>query len=691
MSTIIKKSYCSICSRNCGIDAHIEDGKIVKVEPTKAHPASLGHICVKAYASRDYIYRDDRIQSPLRRIGKRGEGKFEHISWEEAYTEIAQNLNRIKAQFGPESVAFYTGYSKWYRTVFHRFVHSFGNLNYGTESSSCHKSAWMADLISSGTYNRPDIANTYLFLAWAYNPYHNGNFANVTVDRLQEKGLKVITIDPRVTPFAQQSDIHLRPLPGTDGALALFFANYLISKDNIDRDYINNHVHGFEQYAAYVKNFDCARAAQLTGIPEDMLLEAVALLSAHHKCFTIHESNAPLSHHRNGFQNYRAIMSLSAITGNFDRPGGNIPTSYSREELNRNTLADDEFIESVRPQNVKPKIGAFRFPLWSETVDECQAMDMARHILEGKPYPLKALFSLGLNVSMFPGYDRLLEALEHVDFFVNTDLFMTKACAYADIVLPACSSFERSELQNFGSSVRYVEPAIPPLYGSKSDVDILCDLAQYLDLPDDVLKGGYGKCCKYLLKNIGLTLEDLRASELPLRIPGFLPYQIGANTRAGYKTATGKYELYSETIAAIDQRFGYDPLPTYKPSLNDGDEQHFPLILTAGGRLPGRFHSRLNGVKWLNVLSPSAALDINPKDARRLHIRQNDDVEVHTAEGSLRFKANLTHMIPENVVFTYQDYSEADINRIIPPDHLDPYSGFPGYRTVRCAVRKVKK
>lgn len=691
MSTEIKKTFCSICSRNCGIDAHVENEKIVRVEPTKGHPASCGYICVKAYASRAYIYRDDRIKTPLRRTGKRGEGKFQRISWEEAYVEIAKKLNGFKAQFGPESVAFYTGYSKWYRSVFHRFVHSFGSLNYGTESSSCHKSAWMADLINSGTYNRPDITNTELFVAWAYNPYYNGNYANISVDSLQEKGLKVMTIDPRVTPFAQQSDIHLRPKPGTDGALALFFANYLISHGKIDHEYIENHVHGFEQYAAYAKNFHITDTARLTGIPENDLLKAAQLLASHAGCFAIHESNAPLSHHRNGFQNYRAIMALSAITGNFDRPGGNIPTAYSQEALNRNTLADEEFIHAVRPQNIKGKIGSTRFPLWSEIVDEFQAMDMSRHILEGTPYPIKAVFSLGMNISMFPGNDHLLEALKHIDFFVNTDIFLTRACHYADIVLPACTSFERSELQNFSAFVRYVEPAIRPLYESKSDVDILCELARALDLHDDILKGGYEQCCKYLLKNIGLTLADLRLSPLPLRIPGFIPYRPGSNTRSGYNTPTGKYELYSETIAAIDKRYGLDSLPTYKPSLDEGDEKRFPLTLTAGGRLPGRFHSRLNAVKWLKVLSPYAVVDINPKDARRLHIRHNDDVELETASGSLRLKANLTHIVPENAVFMYQDYPEADVNSIIPADHLDPYSGFPGYRTLRCAVRKVTK
>ena len=161
----LKKTVCDICLANCGVDAWVQDGKVIRVEGSKECP-NQGRLCVKGYASREYIYREDRIKTPLRRVGKRGEGKFEPITWTEAYTEIARHLNAYKSEFGADSVAFYTGYTKWYRTMFHRFTHSFGTLNYGTESSSCFQAMRLSDILNAGSLSRADIARADLFLAW---------------------------------------------------------------------------------------------------------------------------------------------------------------------------------------------------------------------------------------------------------------------------------------------------------------------------------------------------------------------------------------------------------------------------------------------------------------------------------------------------------------------------------------------
>lgn len=683
----IKRTICGICSAGCGVDAYVKDGRVVKVEGTKGHPASKGYLCTKGLANREYIYRQDRIKTPLRRTGRKGEGKFEAITWEQAYEEIAGRLNGYKKEFGPDSVAFYTGYSKWYRTFFHRLAHSFGTLNYGTESSSCHQSAAMACKIAGGCLSRPDIANAAVFVAWAYNPFYSGNAALNPVENLKKKGLKVIVIDPRVTPAAQKfADIHLRPKPGTDGALAHGFARFLIHENKIDREFIKNHVLGFEEYAAYVDNFDIPTVSNITGIPERDILEAAGII-AYNSPVAINESSAPIVHHRNGMQNYRAIIALSAITGNYDRKGGQIPVRFSNPGQRGPQLLDERFINEVRPKNTLPKIGSQAFPLWSELVDEFQAMDLSRHILEQKPYPIKAVFALGMNVRMFPDGATLFKALEEVDFFVDTDLFMTDSAKYADIVLPASSSFEIGILRGYGNSVTFTQPAIEPLYQSKSDVDIICELANALKLDDELLKSGYESCCEYLISELGITLEELKRSELPVNIPGFKPYVPGENTKYGYNTPTGKYELKS-TIIEKYSAWNLEPLPVYKPSLDEGDEESYPFIMTSGGRLPNAFHSRLHNVGWTRALRPEPAADINPEDAKKLRIKQDDTIELVTRNGAITVKANLTYTVLKGVVHMYHGYREADVNAVIGRLHLDPYSGFPGYRTVRCAVRK---
>ncbi|MBQ8974958.1 MAG: molybdopterin-dependent oxidoreductase, partial [Oscillospiraceae bacterium] len=588
----IKKSICGICTCDCGIDAWVQDGRLVKIEGSRECP-NQGKLCIKGYATREYVERPDRIRTPLRRIGERGAGEFEPISWDEAYSHIAQRLYAIKAEYGADSVAFYSGYSKLYRTMLHRFAHSFGSINYGTESSSCFQAMRIADVLNAGCLSRPDTANADLLIGWGFNPFYSRVNPVEPLLRLREKGLKILAIDPKLTPFAQLADMHLQIRSGTDGALAHYFARYLIERGAVDHDYIREHVHGYEEYAEYVRAFDAETVSRITGVAEPALEQAAQMLVDNPR-FAITEGAAPITHHINGVQNFRAMLALSAISGNYDREGGNIPVEFSDRRVNSDArLGDGEFIDEVRPKNHKPKIGSGRFPVWSELIDEFQAMDLPRQILEGTPYPVKAVFALGMNAYMFPGNGKLFEALRSLDFFVDVDIFMNDTASYADIVLPACTSLERSQFQGgyMGmymnpQTVKYVAAAIEPLYESRSDADILCQLAEVMELDDPLLKGGYDVCCRRLLRKVGVTFSELQTTGASVKIPGMEPYYPGDNTVFGYGTPTGKYELTSEVL----RRHGYDPLPVYKPSAQTGQE--YPLLLTAGGRLPYHFHSR---------------------------------------------------------------------------------------------------
>ena len=351
-----------------------------------------------------------------------------------------------------------------------------------------------------------------------------------------------------------------------------------------------------------------------------------------------------------------------------------------------------EFFEETRPE-ARPKIGSRRFPLWSEVVDEYQSMDLPRAILEGTSteYPIKAVFALGMNHMMFPEGQRVLEALDNVGFYANVDIYMTEACKHADIVLPACTSLERTDLQQLGKSIVYYEPAIPPLYQSKSDLDIIFDLVKYLKIDDPVLSKGEEYTYKYLLRKTGVTFAALKSAPgVPVPIPGLVPYFPGYSIEKGLPTPTGKYELYSKTIEKYQDEYGLEPLPKYVDSLGDKGKRNFPLIMVAGGRIPWQVHSRMQRIKSIRHLSPYPVLDILPEDAGKRGINHDDEIELVTEKGKISVHANVTNMVLKGTVHIFQDFPEADVNSIIDGDHLDPYSGFPGYRTVRCQVNKKR-
>ena len=293
--------------------------------------------------------------------------------------------NKAKEQYGPESVAFYSGYSKWYRQMLRRFAYAFGSPNYGCKSSACYTAAFMAWKVAAGEQGSPDMERSDLFLGWAFNPFYSSYMGAKRAMELKEQGLKFLIVDTRRTPASEKlADLFLQPRTGTDGALALAIANVLIQRGWIDRPYIEKYVYGFEEYAAYAAGFHEGNIEAITGVPYQQV-EAAARLIHQNPRVSCNESSAPLCHHRNGLQNYRAVMSLLAITGNFDRAGGQLLTPHSYMHVSCGFVSrEEEYLYETRPKDVKEPVGAPRFPLWNHLEGEMQAMDMPRQIQIGR-------------------------------------------------------------------------------------------------------------------------------------------------------------------------------------------------------------------------------------------------------------------------------------------------------------------
>ena len=263
----VKKSICAICDPAplCGLDLYLKDGKIIKVEGSENHPANQGTLCAKGAATRQYIYHEDRIKEPLKRTGPRGSGQFAPISWDEALDTIATKFNRLKKENGPESVAFFSGFSKHFRPYLKRLAHSFGSPNYLTESSTCYQAVVLAQTLVFGVATIPDIRNTRCLLIWSANPFHSNPNGAKALIKAKENGTKIMVVDPRNTPTSDLADIHLQLKPGTDGALALSMANVIINESLYDRDFVSSYTHGFEEFKEYVQLFPPEKGEELTG------------------------------------------------------------------------------------------------------------------------------------------------------------------------------------------------------------------------------------------------------------------------------------------------------------------------------------------------------------------------------------------------------------------------------------------
>ena len=688
----IRHSVCDICTPGpqCGLNVYIKEGRAVKIEGDPDHPVNQGKLCTKGAACRQYVYREDRIRTPIKRAGERGSSDFIPISWEEAYDTIETNLKAVKETYGPESVAWFTGYTKWIRPWLRRLCMSFGGHNYMTESSTCFMAGKMANMTIFGQDMRADLmGGPKLVVAWACNPYINMFKAGQAYARAKKNGSKIIVIDVRHTQAAEKlADLFLQPRIGTDIVLAHAIANHIIRNGWQDQAFIDRYAHGYEEYRQMVSAYDLETAERITGVPREDIRTAAEWM-AQIKPAAIAPSNG-IVHHSNGYNAHRAVMCLNVITGNVDKKGTIQPCSATFCDITGGFSTHEyEFMHETGTPKTVPQIGEERFPLWNRLTGDAQTMDLSRQILEETPYPIHALAAFGVNTLMFPEPRKLREALRKLDFIFATDLFWTEMCTYADIVLPVCSSLERSEVKCYGGGrYYYTTPAIDPLYESRDDVTIMTDLAKRLCPEDTVLCSGYHESVKYIFREIADEMDAAKAAGHPVQSAAFKPYIPGTYLENGPDTVTGKLELYSELIAQIDPGYHLDPLPVYYDSDHGSDPEKYPFVFMSGARLPHTIHSRGHKVPWLRSFRPEPSVDINPSDAARLEIGQGDPVKLSTEYGEIHVKANVTEVANQGDLHMIHGYEEANTTDLMSWDELDPYSGFPSYKQFRCAIEK---
>ena len=675
-----KISICPVCSRRCMVSAEVEGDNILSLRPLQEEgfEGCSSGFCVKGAKGEAYRRRGDRLLTPLRRVGERGEGRFEAIGWDEAIEEIAERLLALRESHGADSVAFFAGYTKWLRPMLKRFACSFGSVNYGTESSSCQRSAIMANICDTGLQSRPDYKNAGLLLVTARRRL------SPAAKAAAKAGMKIIAVDPGLSPDIEKyADMHLRLRPGTDIALAYGIARELIVSGKADMDYIARHVEGFDAYRERAEEFTPERVEEICGVSAQDIKMAAAMIGENLP-MALQEGFTGLIHHRNGMQAVRAWNALTAVTGCYGRPGGNLPTARLLcVGYGENSTRLFEF-EHPRALPTAQRIGAERFPLWNALLDECQAMDFPRSAREGK---LKAIFALGMNARMFPRSQDIFEMLKGLDFFVDCDLWLSDAAKYADIVLPVSLSYEREQTAYVAmdSKLWLSHPIVAPLGESRSDEDIMFDLARAMKLDDPLLCGGREACWNFILGGAGLSLDALEKADKPLGIP---PLPAPRPLEEGFPTPGGKFELYSALIAGA----GLDPLPDYIEPIEPKYAEEYPLLLMAGvrsDRYAHVLHSRTHSVDALRALRPLPAVDIHPADAEAMGIEKGDALRLVSPWGAINVAADIDGELLPGCVNMYHGYSEADVNELFPADWLDPYTGFPGYKALPCRIEKV--
>ena len=706
-------SMCGVCPEGCGAEIHFVDERIQRITALKGHPHSV--LCTRGMKTAEVVYSPDRLLYPQRRVGERGEGRFERITWDEAYALIVENLRRIAAEYGSEAVGIYTGRGNFEYGLNEMFAPAgtaessanavlfpFGSPNTTGVGALCYVSYGMiAPRACFGEYmmnmeEEMDAAD--LILVWGENPATDSSPLNLgRLRQAQQRGARVIVIDHRRSETAQALRCEWFGVrPGTDGALALGALHVLITENLYDHDFVNNWTHGFAELKEYVQQFTPERVALITGVPAEQVRELARAMARARGCSIL--SYTGLEYSNSGVQAIRAMITLQALAGHLDVPGGKVFKMPNRLKLNR--------LLTEPPTGVRPPIGAEEYPIYYEVRKEGHAALYPKAILEGKPYPLRAMIVSGTSLTTsWPDPDLWRRALAALDFLVVINRFPTVDSQYADLVLPAATQFEIESYGISGSYVQHRQRVIEPLGESRNDYLIFAELAAHL---------GYGDhwpqteraMVEYALKDTGVCLDELMAHPAGVHYPDppmeYRKYATGAlrpDGQPGFNTPTGKFELTSEWLRS----YGYDPLPVYTepvegPLASPAVAAKYPLVFNSGARTNFDFRSQHHNIPSLLNKLPRPLVHLHPQDAATRGINDGDEVIVSSPRAEAIFYARVTPDIVTGAVEVNMggggplgpvEWQRANANALTDFENRDPISGFPVYKALLCEVRKA--
>jgi len=629
------KTTCGMCFSCCGMLGHFKDGQLVSITGDPDSPVNKGVLCLKGQSAIDMLNHPGRLITPLKRIGKRGQGKFVSLSWDEALDRVADKLQQARDKSGPWSTAFILGTTKGLiDTYTERFINVFGSPNIATSGHVCFLPRMFGAKATNGFFPVPDYSgNPECIILWGANLSGSRMPEHKKIIALKKKGASLIVIDPYKTKAAQQADLHIPIYPGTDLMLAMGMINVIIENNWFDKNFIRMWCTGFEELKAAAKNYSLKKVSKATRIAEDTILTLSRTYALVDKA-VIQPGNA-IDHGINSFQTSRAISILRAITGKLDRFGCDIEPLYPVPGAG---IPEVTLSYKITDEIWRKRIGPDPSMLpWFRRV---LPADIIHTLNTETPYKLSCVYITGANPLLtFSNAGNAYKALQKADFLVVSDRFMTPTAKLADIILPPATFLEYdSVVAPPYYSDAGVQQALVQTENAMSDYDIINGLAKRLGFekmfyPDthdffDLVLGPSNLTFEEF-KNIG-TLTGRREEKKYIN--------------NGFQTPSKKVELFSNFLGNA----GFPPLPVFTPVQDLSEE--YPLILTSNKSSFFR-HSDNRQLKKLRNAHPEPRVKIHPDTAKQFHIKENDQVFIETQNGGMEQKARITDKIMQGVIF----------------------------------------
>ncbi|MEW5920741.1 MAG: molybdopterin-dependent oxidoreductase [Bacillota bacterium] len=674
-------SDCMLCVWDCGIKAHLKNGRLVKVEGLPEHPVSRGYICPRGEALPDYVYSPNRLASPM----IRHKNRWQKAGWDQALDYCAEKLSRVREEYGARALSVFCGSvgveNIEVATFARRFAGAFGTPNLLSVENICYRTRILARQLTFGRYPLDDPRQSRCIILWGHNPDGaKGMLSELIREKLAAAELELIVIDPKRIPLAEEA-YYLPIRPGTDAALGLAMLNVIIDEDLYDREFVEQYTIGFDEVVEHVQKYTPAWAEDVTGIPAADI-RAVARIFARCKPACIIQGVNTLDQHRNGLQNSRLLSILQAVTGNVYNPGGWV--TIPRIPLANLGIKVDE-----------PPLGADDYPifsaLWGRKAPFGIATMFPRAALEGEPYPIRGSIVTAANpVVSFPAAGLFKEAFASLDFLAVIDPFLTETAELADVVLPASTFLEKGGLA-YVYGVVFGEPyammrrkIIEPVGDSWPDWKIWRELAWRLGLGEH-FPWQTDEDATDALVQPGEFKDSLKAAAPLGAYYGEKEYHIQKKKKL--HTPSGKIELYSQTL----KDHGYDPIPEYlepyqSPVNSPELYQKYPLILISGSRSQEYTHTQLRSIPVLRKQNPEPLAELHPSTAEQNGVKDHEIVRVETKSGSMKIRVKLSERISPGVISIPHGWAQSNVNMLVDMEGLDPITAYPDFKSVLCRV-----
>jgi len=598
-----------------------ENGRAVRVKGDPSNPYTHGGLCVKVAHYEKRTYHSDRLLYPMKRSGRKGEGKFERISWNEALDTIAKKLKQIAGN-NPQSILpySYAGTMGLLQggSMDRRFFHRLGaSLLDRTICSSAGMFGMRYTVGASVGTNPETVDQAKYILIWGSNIITSNIHLWRYILKARSRGAKIVTIDPLKTRTGDQSDEHIPIMPGTDGALALAMMHIIVRDGLIDQDYIDRYTLGFDQLKARLQEYPPSRVSEITAIPENTIERITHEYATNSPAFI--RVNYGLQRHAGGGMAVRNIFCLPALIGSWRHPGGGVILSTSGFFKYDNAALERHDLIQGKPRTINMN-------------------RLGEALAEADP-PVQALIVYNSNPgAVAPNQQRVLAGLKREDLFtVVLEHFQTDTADYADILLPATTQLEHLDLhRSYGHTYAMLNtPAVNPLGESKPNTEIFRLLAARMGFDEPCFKDSDDDMVRQAMRGLNgnVGLDELTKTGWASLNVGDAPFAKG-----GFPTPSGKCEFYSERLKDLD------PLPTYLPPREDRLSnpqlaQKFPFVLISP---PAHHFLNSTFVNLFHQKEVGPMLEIHPADAATRQIQDGVPVKIFNARGSFLAKAVIT-------------------------------------------------